>query len=141
MPDEKDILTARNLHKYFGQGQARVHVLRGCDLAVRRGEFLAVMGPSGCGKSTLLHILGLMTEPSPAEPQQQSSLILDGQQVPPGDRRVQNELRRTKIGFIFQRFNLLSVLTAQDNVEVSLRVRGLRQGGRGGGRRARATRT
>ena len=61
--DDGNILVATALEKSYGAGPARVHVLRGLDLTVRRGEFLAVMGPSGCGKSTLLHVLGLVTPP------------------------------------------------------------------------------
>ena len=125
MPQETtgNIVTARGLHKSFGRGRARVHVLRGLDLTVRRGEFLAVMGPSGCGKSTLLHVLGLMTPP------EAGTIVLEDQPVPaePGPRTL---LRRRHIGFIFQRFNLLGVLSAIDNVAISLRVRGLRPDGR-----------
>jgi len=118
-----DILTGRGLHKSFGRGRARVHVLRGLDLAVRRGEFLAVMGPSGCGKSTLLHVLGLMTPP------EQGQVCLDGRPVGPGDA-LRTALRRRRIGFVFQRFNLLAELTGRQNVALSLRVRGLPADGR-----------
>ena len=110
---------ASGLEKSFGKGRARVHVLRGLDLAVRRGEFLAVMGPSGCGKSTLLHLLGLMALPDAGR------IELDGRAVGPSTSQ-RNALRRTHIGFVFQRFNLLGELSAADNVAVSLRVRGLR---------------
>jgi len=123
--EHENILVARKLHKSFGKGAAAVHVLRGLDLTVRRGEFLAVMGPSGCGKSTLLHVLGLMT------PQDSGEIHLGGQSVP--DRPAgRTALRRSHIGFVFQRFNLLGVLTAADNVAISLRVRGLRTDGRVG---------
>ena len=123
MSNADDILVATNLHKSFGKGRARVHVLRGLDLTVRRGEFLAVMGPSGCGKSTLLHLLGLMTPPD------EGSIRLDGRPVP-RSASVRNTLRRTHIGFVFQRFNLLAELSAADNVAISLRVRGLKATGR-----------
>lgn len=123
MSDSDNILIADSLHKSFGRGAARVHVLRGLDLRVRAGEFLAVMGPSGCGKSTLLHVLGLMTRPD------EGGVWLCGQEA--GNSESQrNELRRTRIGFVFQRFNLLGVLSAADNVAISLRVRGLRRDGR-----------
>ena len=123
MSNADDILVATSLHKSFGKGRARVHVLRGLDLTVGRGEFLAVMGPSGCGKSTLLHVLGLMTPPEAGE------IHIAGQPSPsrPSERTA---LRRSQIGFVFQRFNLLGVLTATDNVAISLRVRGLRTDGR-----------
>ena len=117
-----DILIARNLHKSFGKGEARVHVLRGLDLAVRRGEFLAVVGPSGCGKSTLLHVLGMMTQPDAGD------IRFDGRPVVAEADRA--EIRRRRVGFVFQRFNLLSVLSAAGNVAVSLHVRGLKDDGR-----------
>jgi putative ABC transport system ATP-binding protein len=130
MPDNGNILEATNLHKSFGKGAARVHVLRGLDLEVRRGQFLAVMGPSGCGKSTLLHVLGLMTPPDRDEQgRPRGTVFLDGGQVPDAEP-ARNALRRTKIGFVFQRFNLLSVLSAADNVAISLHVRGVRDDGR-----------
>ncbi len=118
MNDDGSILVGAGLRKSFGRGDRRVEVLHGLDLQVRRGEFVAVMGPSGCGKSTLLHLLGLMTPPDAGQIQ-----IL-GQDVPPrGSMRTQ--LRRRAIGFVFQRFNLLGVLSARDNIHLSLRVRGL----------------
>jgi putative ABC transport system ATP-binding protein len=119
------ILDAAGLHKSFGQGLARNHVLRGVNLAVGRGEFVAIMGQSGCGKSTLLHVLGLMTSvDSDSAGLPMGQIILDGMPVPASPSR-RNLLRRTHIGFVFQRFNLISVLSARDNVAVSMRVRGL----------------
>jgi putative ABC transport system ATP-binding protein len=116
------ILEARGLHKSFGRGEGRVHVLRGVDLAVWRGEFVAVMGPSGCGKSTLLHVLGLIT------PADAGELVIAGRTVG-GDETPRTQLRRRSIGIVFQRFNLLGVLSAADNVAVSLRVRGIKGDG------------
>ncbi|HUS47463.1 MAG TPA: ABC transporter ATP-binding protein, partial [Phycisphaerae bacterium] len=84
-----------------------------------------VMGPSGCGKSTLLHVLGLVTPPD------QGEVAIDGRIVGPGES-VRTALRRTHIGFVFQRFNLLGVLSAADNVAISLRVRGMSDSGRVG---------
>jgi putative ABC transport system ATP-binding protein len=118
MADTTDMLVAKGLHKSFGKGRSQVHVLRGLDLCVQRGEFLAVMGPSGCGKSTLLHVMGLMTPPDAGE------LVLDGRTVGPRESE-RTQLRRRHIGFVFQRFNLISVLSARDNAAISLRVRGL----------------
>ena len=117
MTTDDYILEAAGLHKSFGQPPARVEVLRGLDLRVRRGEFLAVMGPSGCGKSTLLHVLGLMTPPD------EGAVLLDGQEAAglPESRRA--VLRRERIGFIFQRFNLLSVLSGIDNLRLAMRIR------------------
>ena len=119
MPQDDAILTAENLHKSFGRAAARVEVLRGLDLAVRRGEFLAVMGPSGCGKSTLLHVLGLMTTPDAGD------VRFDGQAVADLPETARAAIRRTRIGFVFQSFNLLGVLSGYDNILLSLRVRGL----------------
>ena len=117
MATEGGILTARGLAKSYGRGRAEVPVLRGLDLEVRRGEFLAVMGPSGCGKSTLLHVLGLITPPDAG------SVVVDGQPAPrAGSART--ALRRERFGFVFQRFNLLGVLSAEANVAISLRLRG-----------------
>ncbi len=116
------ILEAEGLHKSFGGGSATEHVLRGLDLRVGAGEFLAVMGPSGCGKSTLLHLLGLMSGPD------EGSVIIDGRDTTGLGERGRAELRRRKIGFVFQRFNLISVLSGYDNIALSLRIRGLDSG-------------
>jgi putative ABC transport system ATP-binding protein len=118
------ILEASGLHKSFGTGPARVHVLRGLDLRVRRGEFLAVMGPSGCGKSTLLHVLGLMADADAGH------VRFDGRDVTALGERARAAIRREKIGFVFQRFNLLGVLSGYDNIVLSLKIRGLRCDGK-----------
>ena len=119
------LVSARGLCKSYGKGRARVEVLRGLDLEVYPGEFLAVMGPSGCGKSTLLHVLGLMTAPDAG------TVAFDGVSAPrsPGGRTA---VRRDRIGFVFQRFNLIGVLSAAGNVAISLRVRGRRDDGLAG---------
>jgi len=119
LTDEANILEARGLHKAFGTGPARVRVLRGLDLAVRRGEFLAVMGPSGCGKSTLLHVLGLMT------PADAGGVRIGGRDAGSLSEPARAAIRRRKLGFVFQRFNLLGVLSGRDNILLSLRIRGL----------------
>lgn len=123
--DRKDdhILVASGLSKSFGKGEARVEALREASLRVGRGEFLAVMGPSGSGKSTLLHLLGLMTPPDAGQ------IEIDGQLVNHSEA-ARSEIRRKHIGFVFQRFNLLGVLSAADNVAISLRVRGITPDGR-----------
>ncbi|MDY7011739.1 MAG: ABC transporter ATP-binding protein [Planctomycetota bacterium] len=113
------ILEAAGVHKSFVSGDVREHVLRGLDLRVGAGEFLAVMGPSGCGKSTLLHILGLMSGPD------EGAVIIDGLNTTGLDERGRADLRRRKIGFVFQRFNLISVLSGYDNIALSMRIRGL----------------
>ncbi|MDY6913141.1 MAG: ABC transporter ATP-binding protein [Planctomycetota bacterium] len=118
---DQETLIARGLHKSLGKGRARLHVLRGLDLTVRRGEFLAVMGPSGCGKSTLLGVLGLITPPD------EGTVTINGLAITDGE--VARTALRRRIGFVFQRFNLLGVLSAADNVAISLRVRGLKADG------------
>lgn len=122
MSDNDYILRASGLHKSFGSGQAREHVLRGLDLRVRRGEFLAVMGPSGCGKSTLLHLMGLMSGPD------EGTVVIDGIDTTGLGETGRAELRKRKIGFVFQRFNLLTVLSGYDNIALSLRIRGMDTG-------------
>jgi putative ABC transport system ATP-binding protein len=124
MASENDyILTAEGLHKSYGHGPGRVEVLHGLDLSVRQGEFLAIMGPSGCGKSTLMHVLGLIATPD-------SGLVTIDSRPVTKRNRLRTQLRRTMIGLVFQRFNLISVLNAQDNINMSLRVRGIRPDGR-----------
>lgn len=113
------ILHASALTKSFGRPPARVDVLHGADLTVRAGEFVAVMGESGCGKTTLLHILGLMSRP------ETGSLVIQGVDVLAAREAVRTRLRRRVLGFVFQRFNLLGVLSGYDNIALSLRVRGL----------------
>jgi putative ABC transport system ATP-binding protein len=123
MSNADDILIAENLFKGYGRGPARVEVLRGLGLTVRRGEFLAVMGPSGCGKSTLLHLMGLMDSPDAGR------IVFQGQDVN-GSASQRMMLRRRSIGVVFQRFNLLGELSAAENVRISLRVRALADDGR-----------
>jgi putative ABC transport system ATP-binding protein len=91
--------------------------LRGVDLAVRRGEFVSVMGPSGCGKSTLLYLLGLLATPT------EGTVVLDGTDTGAISDGRRTRLRRRHIGFVFQRFNLLAALSAEDNVALALRLR------------------
>ena len=124
MTGEATILSGEGLHKSFGDGPARVQVLRGLDLRVARGEFLAVMGPSGCGKSTLLHLLGLMLAPDAG------TVHIDGTDVSHVSEAQRAILRRRRIGFVFQRFNLLPVLSGRDNVRLAMKIRGLPDGGR-----------
>jgi putative ABC transport system ATP-binding protein len=108
------VISTRNLVKTYTVGEHQVKALRGINLEVARGEFLAVTGPSGSGKSTFMHIVGCLDRPTSGE------YFLDGQDV---SRMSKNELaavRNKKIGFVFQGFNLLSRTTALDNVELPL---------------------
>ena len=112
------IIETENLTKTYRLGKVEVAALRGVELRVRHGEFVAIMGPSGCGKSTLLHILGGMTAPT------SGSVCVDGNdfsEMSDGDR---TRFRRHKIGFVFQRFNLLPTLTARGNIAIAQHIQG-----------------
>ena len=105
--------------KVYGSGDLAVQALRGIDLTVGRGEYLAVMGPSGSGKSTLMHILGLLDTPT------SGSYRLDGDEVSSLSRRRLAHLRNRQIGFIFQNFNLLPKASVLRNVELPLLYSGI----------------
>ncbi len=122
MPDS--ILSAVDVHMSYRTGSVTTPVLHGLNIEVARGEFVLVMGPSGCGKTTLLNILGLMARPTQAR-----SIRIDGHETTGLSDARRTELRREKIGFVFQRFNLLPVLSAADNVRLAMRLRGLKPDG------------
>lgn len=115
------LLEAQNLWKTYGEGEAAVEALRGISLKVSRGEFLAIMGPSGSGKSTLLHLLGGVDVPT------QGRVLLEGTDLASMDDDQRSRFRRQRIGFIFQSFNLLPTLTAEENVALPLELDGIRQ--------------
>jgi putative ABC transport system ATP-binding protein len=110
---------AQGLTRVFGEKANRVEALRGIDLSVKPGEFLAIMGPSGSGKSTLLHLLGGLDEPT------SGSVRVDGQELGAMSDDEITQLRRRHIGFVFQAFNLLDVLTAAENVALPLTIDGM----------------
>lgn len=109
-----------NLSKIYGKGDTAVTALDSLNLKIEDGEFLAVMGPSGCGKSTLLHLTGGLDRPSSGK------VMLDGNEIHALDDRRLTELRRRKIGFVFQFFNLIPVLTALENVALPLILDGVK---------------
>jgi putative ABC transport system ATP-binding protein len=108
-----------DLHKVFGAGTARVEALRGLELRVVGGEFVAIMGPSGSGKSTLLHLVAGLDQPSSGR------IVVGGKELAALDDDAVTLLRRRSIGLIFQAFNLLQVLTAEENVALPLIVDGV----------------
>jgi putative ABC transport system ATP-binding protein len=109
-------LAAEALWKTYRLGKTEVHALRGVDLTVRRGEFVAIMGPSGCGKSTLLHTLGGLLTPSSGR------LTIAGHDLGLLSDGERTELRRKYIGFVFQRFNLFPTLSVEGNLKLAERI-------------------
>ncbi len=112
------IIEIRNLRKVYKQGDVDVTALRGVDLDIEPGEFVAVVGPSGSGKSTLFHILGGLTPPSSGE------IHIDGRDLLAMKESERTELRRTGVGFVFQKYNLLPTLTARDNIAIAKHIAG-----------------
>ncbi len=112
----KTILETAELKKVYRVGKVDVHALNGVSLRVREGEFISIMGPSGCGKSTLLHTLGGLTQPTSGR------VIIDGEELSSAKDSIRTDIRRRKIGFVFQRFNLLPTLTAQGNLEIAREI-------------------
>jgi putative ABC transport system ATP-binding protein len=114
----KTILETIDLTKLYKVGRVEVAALRGVSLKAREGEFISIMGPSGCGKSTLLHTLGGLCQPTSGK------VIIDGEEISASADSVRTDVRRRKIGFVFQRFNLLPTLTAQGNLEIAREIYG-----------------
>src|SRR6188474_2705048 len=112
------ILQAEDLVKVYRIGKVDVPALRGVSLDVQEGEFLAIMGPSGCGKSTMLHLLGGLLTPT------SGSIVIDGDDITAVSDAKRTAIRRKKIGFVFQRFNLFPTLTAEGNLRLAERIHG-----------------
>src|ERR1700704_5532832 len=110
------ILKAEDLEKVYRVGKVDVPALRGISLTVQEGEFLAVMGPSGCGKSTMLHLMGGLLTPT------KGRIIVDGEDLTAASDARRTDIRRRKIGFVFQRFNLFPTLTAEGNLRLAERI-------------------
>ena len=113
------IVHIQDLKKAYTQGQSKVWALRGVDLEIKAGEFTAFMGPSGSGKTTLLNMIGALDRPS------EGIVKINGRSLGEMSDTERAELRRNKVGFIFQSYNLLPVLTAYENAEFVLMVRGV----------------
>lgn len=109
------IVEARDVHKTYQQMEKPVLALRGISLEVRSGDSIAIVGPSGCGKSTFLHLLGALDSPS------KGRVLWHGESIDGWSEQQKTKLRLQKIGFVFQRFYLLPMLTAQENVELPMR--------------------
>jgi len=122
---EDILLEAKDVWLRYGKGEAATDALRGVDLTVRTGEMVAIVGPSGSGKSSLLHVLGLMLRPTRAE-----RLALAGTDLLALRQAERTRIRKTQIGFVFQRLNLVPVLSAADNVRLALWLRGRQADGR-----------
>jgi putative ABC transport system ATP-binding protein len=115
---ENAIVSATDVRRRFGEGDAAVDALAGVTVAFPRGEFSAVMGPSGSGKSTLMHVLAGLDRPTGG------SVLVDGAELSGLDDGRLTQLRRDKVGFVFQAFNLLPVLTAEENIVLPLSIAG-----------------
>ncbi|CAA9469566.1 MAG: ABC transporter, ATP-binding protein [uncultured Solirubrobacteraceae bacterium] len=112
------LVTATDLTRRYGEGEATVHALAGVTVGFPAGQFTAIMGPSGSGKSTLMHLLAGLDRPT------SGSVVLDGTELSKLDDKRLTDVRRDKVGFIFQSFNLLPVLSAQENIELPLSIAG-----------------
>ncbi len=110
------ILLTDKLEMTYHVGKVDVNALRGVDFSVAAGEFVSIMGPSGCGKSSLLHILGGLLKPTSGR------VIVDGEDLAAVSDAERTDIRRRKIGFVFQRFNLFPTLTAEGNLRLAEQI-------------------
>jgi putative ABC transport system ATP-binding protein len=119
MAQEENIISAKGIHKTYDTGKVKVYALRGVDFIVKRGEMVAVMGPSGCGKTTLLNCL------SGLDDFDQGEVVIEGTQLPKMSDNERTDYRARRMGFVFQLYNLLPVLSSVENVEMPLLVSGV----------------
>ena len=120
MSSAPEIIRVRGLRKVYRVGEVDVEALRGIDLDVMRGEFVAIVGPSGSGKSTLFHILGGLAPPTAGE------VWIDGVDLRKMGESERTEMRQRKVGFVFQKYNLLPTLTARDNIGLAQAIAGIK---------------
>jgi putative ABC transport system ATP-binding protein len=113
---------AQNLTKTYRVGEIEVHALRGVDLKIDAGVFVAIVGPSGSGKSTLFNILGGLTPPT------SGTVLFDGRDLIKMSESDRTQLRKTTVGFVFQKYNLLPTLTGADNIEIARHIAGKKNG-------------
>jgi putative ABC transport system ATP-binding protein len=109
---ETPIIQVRDLYKTYRAGDVDVHALQGANLDVQRGEFVAIVGPSGSGKSTLFNVLGALTAPT------SGTVLIDGKDLARLSNAERSTMRRFLVGFVFQKYNLLPTLTAEDNIRI-----------------------
>jgi putative ABC transport system ATP-binding protein len=114
----EELIRVTGVTKVFTQGEVEVHALRGVDLAVGAGEFSALAGPSGCGKTTLLNLMGVLDNPT------SGSVMVNGEDVSHMGRGEAADFRLRHVGFVFQAYNLVPVLTAYENAEFTLLLQG-----------------
>jgi putative ABC transport system ATP-binding protein len=114
----KILLETIDLRKTYRVGKIGVEALRGVSMRVREGELTAIMGPSGCGKSSLMHILGAMTKPTAGQ------VLIEGRDIASMSDNDLTRVRRDRVGFVFQKFNLLPTLTARQNIDVARHIHG-----------------
>src|SRR3954451_14676110 len=117
-PAATEIAATQDLRRTYGEGQGAVHALQGVTLSFPTGQFTAIMGPSGSGKSTLMHLLAGLDRPT------SGSVVLDGSELSELDDAGLTRLRRDRLGFVFQAFNLVPVLTAEENILLPLTLAG-----------------
>src|SRR6476469_185162 len=122
VPMNNIIVEAKDVHKTYDTGTVKVHALRGVNLQVRRGEMVAIMGPSGCGKTTLLNTMAGLDGIDSGE------VLIEGTPLQTMNDRKKTDLRARKMGFVFQFYNLLPVLSAIENVELPMLVSGASAG-------------
>jgi putative ABC transport system ATP-binding protein len=120
-PGAVPIIRGKNLGRTYTLGSTTVRALAGVDIEIHAGDFLAIQGPSGSGKTTLINLLGLLDVPDEGE------IALDGRSIAALDEESLADLRRDRLGFVFQTFSLVPVLTAAENVAWPLSLRGLRE--------------
>lgn len=119
MKKQNDMIQIKNLNKVFRTSEVETQALNNVNIDVDKGDFVAIMGPSGCGKSTLLNIIGLLDNPS------SGSYQLDGKEMGTLKESQRTSLRKGRIGFVFQSFNLIDELTVAENVELPLTYLGV----------------
>jgi putative ABC transport system ATP-binding protein len=117
-PTSSPIVATTGLRRVYGEGETAVHALRGVTVGFPTGQFAAIMGPSGSGKSTLMHLLAGLDRPT------SGSVVVDGLELANLDDRGLTRLRRDRLGFVFQAFNLVPVLTAEENIVLPLTLAG-----------------